>query len=117
MIKNDSSSRKICLFDHRARDVLLFEPLSENLVLAKLRGSSEAKNYWSLMDYDGNIQDMPRGMPELLNKEDWVTVQSKHVGIQQVIDVAAELSYTGPMYGRAVDGRGILIVLSHYAKK
>lgn len=55
MIKNDSSSRKICLFDHRARDVLLFQPLSENLILAKLRGSTAAKNYWSLMDYDGNI--------------------------------------------------------------
>ena len=55
MIKNDSSSRKICLFDPRARDVLLFQPLSENLILAKLRGSTAAKNYWSLMDYDGNI--------------------------------------------------------------
>ena len=44
-------------------------------------------------------------------------MQSKHVPIQQVVDVAAELRYTGPTCGRAVDRRGILIVLSHYAKK
>ena len=37
-IKNDVSSRKKCLFDHRSRDVQLFEVLSENLILAKIKG-------------------------------------------------------------------------------
>ena len=72
MTKTDASSRKKCIFDHRAQDVLLFEPLTEKLLLAKLRGTHS--NYWTLMDYDGNIQKMPIGMEELLNENDWVTV-------------------------------------------
>ena len=80
MIKDDSSSRRKQLFDHRARDVLLFEPLSDKLILAKLKGSDEqGANYWTLMDYEGNMLDMPKGMSEVLNKKDWVTVKSKQV--------------------------------------
>ena len=67
MIKNDSSSRRKILFDHRARDVLLFEPLSDKLILAKLKGSDDlGNNYWTLMDYEGNILDMPKGMQQVL---------------------------------------------------
>ena len=44
LINNESSSRKKCLFDHRSRDVLLFEILSDNLILAKLKGTEHPQS-------------------------------------------------------------------------
>ena len=66
MIKDDSSSRRKILFEYRASHVLLFEPLSDKLILAKLKGS-DGNTYWTLMDYEGTMLDMPKGMSEVLN--------------------------------------------------
>ena len=38
LVKNEGSSRKRITFAHRQRDVLLFELLSKDLFLAKLKG-------------------------------------------------------------------------------
>ena len=60
------------------------------------------------MTFDGNMKDMPEGMKELLDRKDWVTVQSKQVDTK-------EEEYIG--YARiARETKGILIVLSHYKK-
>ena len=74
---------------------MLFEVLSENLILAKLKGrpmtegdvfeqllgqsemqkkSKKTNNYWTLMDFEGKILEMPPEMNELLMKKDWATL-------------------------------------------
>ena len=40
LIKNDPSSRRRVLFDHRSDDVILFAMFSDDLILAKIMGNS-----------------------------------------------------------------------------
>ena len=54
MVKNETSSRKRCTFDHRHRDIKLLEMLSDRLILAKIAGSDQGF-YWTLIDVDGKI--------------------------------------------------------------
>ena len=71
VIKNEVSSRKKITFAHRQRDVLLFELLNSDLMLAKLSDNEQTKDadqtfgksgrgrckgsYWTLMDTFGDI--------------------------------------------------------------
>ena len=64
MIKNEPSSRKRVTYDKLKREVLLFEMINENFLLAKLSGTK--KNYWSLMNVNGELQEIPEVMNELL---------------------------------------------------
>ena len=72
LFKNETSSRKLCTFDHRGRDVILFEMINDSFILAKLK--SEHDNYWTIMDISGNIVKMPQNMKELLNQKEWTKI-------------------------------------------
>ena len=50
MVKNDPSSRRLMLFDHRVRDVLLFEPLSDKMILAKMTNDGSIHVFSSMTD-------------------------------------------------------------------
>ena len=36
--------------------------------------SKKTNNYWTLMDFEGKILEMPPEMKDLLEKRDWTTV-------------------------------------------
>ena len=71
VIKNEVSSRKKITFAHRQRDVLLYELINSDLMLAKLNDNDQTKDadksfgntgrvqgkgsYWTMMDTFGDI--------------------------------------------------------------
>ena len=58
LLKNLPGSRRKCTFDIRKSHVLLFEMISEDMFLAKLKSEesdSKKRHYWTLMDVDGKI--------------------------------------------------------------
>ena len=63
-IKNDPSSRKICMLDRRRKDALLFEMLCPDRSLVKLKG--DQKKYWVMFDKCGFMQHLPAGMQGVL---------------------------------------------------
>ena len=74
LVKNEGSSRKRITFAHRQRDVLLFELLSSDLFLAKLKGKTDElseDSYWTLMDAFGIIQEIPPEMKQILERSNW----------------------------------------------
>lgn len=96
--------------------------LNERLMLAKMRGvahglddddksfdSDDMKetspHYWTLMDVDGNIQELPQGMKELLDKQDWTTIQAKQVKLEDFSDNPDSTRWRGQT--------GSLIVLNY----
>ena len=93
---NQPGSREKITFGHRKRDVLQFELLSNDLILAKLRGQSgdphestlisqgsiEDNDYWTLMDTLGNIQSIPHKMKKILNNKNWTKIQSKCINVE-----------------------------------
>ena len=77
LVKNQVSSRRLRTFDKRCRDVILFNRINSNFILAKLRG--EERSYWSLMDTYGNIKKIPKDMLDILKKNDWSSIQSSSI--------------------------------------
>ena len=65
LIKNEPSSRQICLFERQRRHVLLLEMINDNLILAKLRG--DPYNYWTFIDTNGNLKALPSEMKKSIN--------------------------------------------------
>lgn len=53
-------------FDKRRKDVQLLEHFAENLILAKVHEKECNASYWTLIDVNGQIQEMPPKMRELL---------------------------------------------------
>ena len=78
MFKNDPATRKICTFDRRRKDVLLYELINDNLMIAKLK-SDHDRGYWTMMDINGDYIDIPKPLQEILSddKYDWSTLQIK----------------------------------------
>lgn len=75
MIKNEPGSRKRITFAHRQRDVLLFEMINCNLMLAKMKGQEGLENnYWTMIDAYGNIQAIPQKMKEILELRNWTKI-------------------------------------------
>lgn len=75
LIKNEPGSRKRITFAHRQRDVLLFEMINCNLMLAKMKGQEGLENnYWTLIDAFGNIQAIPQKMKEILELRNWTKI-------------------------------------------
>ena len=73
-VKNEPSSRKLCTFDRRKRDVLLLDMLSETVILAKLKNhdaSGANRSYWTYMNINGFVEELPERLAQLLNEEDW----------------------------------------------
>ena len=95
LIKNEPGSRKRITFAHRQRDVLLFEMINCNLMLAKMKGQEGLENnYWTLIDAFGNIQAIPQKMKEILELRNWTKIQSKSVSChQQDVQFSFETAY------------------------
>lgn len=55
LLKNESSSRKICTFDRRSSDVQCLIMVHEELMLAKLKKDDKDgdSSYWTLIDTEG----------------------------------------------------------------
>ena len=73
-VKNEPSSRKVCTFDTRRRDVLLLDMISERMLLLKLSNEDQNgndKSYWTFMNINGHVEELPARLAELLNEEDW----------------------------------------------
>ena len=69
MIKNMPGSRKLRTFDCRSKDVMLFNRVNSQYILAKLKGRDA--NYWSLMNVDGKLAEIPPDLKKILNSQEW----------------------------------------------
>lgn len=59
--------------DRRRRDVVLMKMINEDSILTKLIG--DGRSYWSLMDTLGHIHEIPEEFLNILEKEDWSSLQ------------------------------------------
>ena len=66
-IKNDPSRRRSNTFANRRNNVLLYEMISDEILLAQLKGNQA--NYWTMIDIYGNILKMQDEMEKLLQSE------------------------------------------------
>lgn len=81
-VKNEPSSRKVCTFDTRRRDVLLLDMISEKTLICKLSNTDyngNDKSYWTFMNINGHVEEMPARLAELLNEDDWTQLQTKQI--------------------------------------
>ena len=75
--------------------------------------SKKTNNYWTLMDFEGKILEMPPEMKDLLEKRDWTTVQSRRVTSMRVKNDQQNEEEKTEMKSVPKEFRNILIVLSH----
>ena len=74
IFKNIPSSRKVVTFDTKRRYVEIFQMISEDQILVKMRPSADSNSatYWSLMNTEGELLEIPPELEEILNeRSDW----------------------------------------------
>ena len=108
MLKHDPSSRKICTIGPNRKDVALFELINDDLMLVKFNENDgkNMTNYWTMLNTNGQIKEIPKEMNDILNSMNWTSLMVKRIEEPQSTSYFAKEDFL----------TGYRIVLSCYKK-
>lgn len=80
VVKKNPGTRKCTFMGHKCqRDVILCTFISKEKLLTKIHTDRKEDYYWTILNPDGQILQMPRRLKKALNVENWTTMKGKQI--------------------------------------
>ena len=108
IVKLHPGSRKISLMgEHRISFVQLIEFITDDLLLIKRKG-----NHWSMVNTQGQIRELPKGLSKLLKSDEFSMMSTKR--LHQIGNILLILESASHVLAVQFDHRGAVVCSDLY---